>query len=77
MTSLHWEPDQAPPPKEWAALEALLDADASPLMIWEGAPLPETAKRLADLGVEIVVLRPMGNADISTPLFKALADQVR
>jgi len=77
MVSLHWEPDQAPPQSEWTALEAQLDTSASPLMIWEDAPLPETAQRLQDLGVEIVVLRPMGNADFTAPLFTALADQVR
>ena len=77
MEALHWEPDQFPSASEWAAFETRLASDASPVMIWEDAPLPETAQKLQDLGVEVVVLRPLANADAATPLFKALADQLR
>jgi len=59
--SLHWEPDQQPNEREWEVLEGLLRDLPAPLMIWEDEPLPETASRLAGLGLRVVVIRPSGS----------------
>lgn len=59
--SLHWEPDEGPPESEWRALRALLLDHPARLILWEADPLPETAARLADLGLEIAVFAPCGN----------------
>jgi zinc transport system substrate-binding protein len=53
--SLHWEPDVPPDEAMWRKLEAELIEHPAKLMIWEALPLPETVRRLAALGIEIVV----------------------
>jgi zinc transport system substrate-binding protein len=59
--SLHWEPGAVPLESEWRALRILLRDHPARLILWEADPLPETAARLADLGVESVVFAPCGN----------------
>ena len=76
LTSLHWEPDAVPPEDEWSALAEMLDPGRAPVMIWEASPLPETAERLRALGVEVVVLSPMGNGDSTKRIFLEIARQV-
>ena len=56
-----WEPDALPPDAEWAALQSLLDAHPARVMLWEGAPVQETATRLQSLGIDVVVFSPAGN----------------
>jgi zinc transport system substrate-binding protein len=58
--SLHWEPDEAPDAKAWRGLEALLAEHPARLVLWEGAPLPETRARLEELGLRSVVFDPGG-----------------
>jgi len=58
--SVHWEPDELPDEAEWRALEALLAEHPARAMIWEAEPRPETAARLAALGVASVVYSPCG-----------------
>ena len=59
--ALHWEPDQLPSERDWSALEVLLKQHPATLMIWEDEPLSATRDRLTQLGVEVVVFRPLGN----------------
>ena len=59
--ALHWEPDQSPSEQDWSALGALLKQHPATLMIWEDEPLAATRDRLTQLGVEVVVFRPLGN----------------
>jgi zinc transport system substrate-binding protein len=59
--ALHWEPDQPPSPKQWSELGALLEQHRAAVMLWEDEPLPATRDRLKQLGIEVVVFRPMGN----------------
>jgi zinc transport system substrate-binding protein len=59
--SLHWEPDEMPPEREWEALAALLRERPARLILWEAEPLPATMRRLEGLGIESVVFAPCGN----------------
>lgn len=59
--ALHWEPDQSPSERDWSALGELLKQHPATLMIWEDKPLAATRDRLTQLGVEVVVFRPLGN----------------
>ncbi|MBL9141099.1 MAG: zinc ABC transporter substrate-binding protein [Phycisphaerae bacterium] len=61
--SVHWEPGEAPTPEQWRELDAMRETHRASLMLWEGAPLPETEKLLADRGVRCVVFAPLGNSD--------------
>lgn len=60
LQSQHWEPDTVPDAEGWKALSAILEDHPAEWMLWEGEPLPETRKRLAELGVACVVLDPCG-----------------
>lgn len=55
LVSFHWEPDQMPAPGEWRRLERLLRRRPARLMLWEAEPLEEITKRLAAIGVRVVV----------------------
>lgn len=59
--SLVWEPDEAPSEGQWRTLRELLDEHPARVMLWETEPLPETAERLAALGVESRVYAPSAN----------------
>jgi zinc transport system substrate-binding protein len=59
--SLHWEPDEAPTPKQWRQLQTLLREHPARILFWESEPLSETARRAADLGVTSIVFAPCGN----------------
>ena len=58
--NVHWEPDATPDEAMWRELEEILDRRPARMMIWEGAPDPETAARLEQLGLKIVVFEPCG-----------------
>ena len=57
--SLHWEPDVMPDEEAWRQLRSLIAGNA--LLVWEGAPAREIAKRLEATGVDHVVLDPGAN----------------
>ena len=59
--SLHWEPDQLPSTQDWSELESLLEHHGASVMLWEAEPLPQTRDKLEELGVVVVVFKPMGN----------------
>jgi zinc transport system substrate-binding protein len=59
--SLVWEPDEAPSKRDWRALRELLEGHPARVMLWEAAPLPETAERLTALGIESRVYAPAAN----------------
>ena len=46
LKSVHFEPDQVPDEKTWHELEHLLEGHAAKWMLWEGAPVEETAAKL-------------------------------
>ena len=61
LKSVHWEPEIAPPAGEWEALKATLKEHPAKWMIWEGEPLPETARQLREAGVEPILFDPCSN----------------
>ena len=59
--AVHWEPDALPVTALWVQLKAVLREHPAKIMIWESDPLPETRRRLMELGIVSVVMRPGGN----------------
>jgi zinc transport system substrate-binding protein len=59
--SVSWEPDAPPSDADWRSLSTLLEEHPAELMLWEAEPLPETAARLAALGIESRVFAPCVN----------------
>jgi zinc transport system substrate-binding protein len=61
VRSVHWEPDEVPNDNMWKELTDLLVSHPAKWMIWEGAPLPGTARKLERLDVKSTVFDPCGN----------------
>jgi zinc transport system substrate-binding protein len=61
LRSVTWEPGEVPPGGEWVALQTLLNEHPARVMLWEDSPIPETARRLQTLGIDVVVFSPAGN----------------
>ena len=59
--AVHWEPDELPEDALWVQLKAVLREHPAKIMIWESDPLPETRRRLMELGIDSAVLQPGGN----------------
>lgn len=57
LHSMHWEPDEMPSDEQWSQFEELVKSRPASIMLWEDDPLPETARRLEQLGVTIAVFR--------------------
>jgi zinc transport system substrate-binding protein len=53
-----WEPDAAPGESEWKHIQELINAHPAGWMIWEGEPLPESAKHLQDMNIKSLVFSP-------------------
>jgi len=56
-----WEPETVPNDKAMEELKAILKDHPAKWMIWEGEPVPESVKKLQDLGVQSLVVEPVGN----------------
>jgi zinc transport system substrate-binding protein len=76
LPSVHFEPDEAPDERAWGELQAILAAHPARRMLWEGEPLPATAGRLRDLGVESVVFDPCANRPQDGDLMAVLRGNV-
>lgn len=74
--SVHWEADEEPGQAAWTDLGALLADHPAHVMIWEGEPLAETAKRLEGMGVESVVVEPCGNRPVDGDFLDAMKNNV-
>ncbi len=61
LRAVHFEPDEPPADDGWHDLEHLLEGHPAKWMLWEDAPIQETADRLRELGIESVVYNPCGN----------------
>lgn len=72
--SVHWEPGEVPTEAMWSEFEKLRNEYPADIMIWEKEPLPETGKRLSDMGVTCVVVDPCGAAPESGDLLSVLRD---
>ncbi|MDP6466660.1 MAG: metal ABC transporter substrate-binding protein, partial [Pirellulaceae bacterium] len=76
MKSVHWEPDEVPEAKEWESISQLLESHPSKWMLWEAAPRPETAERLAAIGVTCIVFEPCGNQP-AEDYFQVMTDNIQ
>ena len=74
--SLHWEPDQMPDLEAWQQLRELLAEHPARWMLWEAPPLPESASKLADLGVESLVFDPTGQTPDEGDFLQAMRNNV-
>jgi zinc transport system substrate-binding protein len=74
--SVHWEPHEMPDDDQWHELSDMLATHQATWMIWEDDPLPETARRLADMGIESVVFRPGGNRPAEGDFLGVMRDNV-
>ena len=61
LRAVHFEPDEPPADDGWHDLEHQLEGHPAKWMLWEDAPIQETADRLRELGIESVVYNPCGN----------------
>lgn len=61
IKSVLWEPDSFPDEAMWKELEKLHQEHQAAWMIWENEPLPESAERLKEIGIESIVFSPCSN----------------
>jgi zinc transport system substrate-binding protein len=61
LKSVHWEPGELPAAAEWEDLKKEIKKRPAGWMLWEGEPLPATAKKLREMGIEPIVFDPCGN----------------
>ena len=62
LESVQWEPEEAPTASMWRDFRRVLGDHPARWMLWEGAPVEETAAELRQLGVEPVVFDQCGSA---------------
>jgi zinc transport system substrate-binding protein len=56
-----WEPDEFPEQLQWQRFMQMRQQQPARWMLWEARPLEQTALKLADAGVSVVVFRPCMN----------------
>jgi zinc transport system substrate-binding protein len=56
-----WEPDAFPDQAMWKELQVMHKEHQAAWMIWEDEPLPESVKRLEEMGIRSIVFSPCGN----------------
>jgi zinc transport system substrate-binding protein len=72
IRSVHWEPEEPPSEEQWTELDTLLEGHPAKVMLWEGEPLEETARLLAERGITPVVFETAGNRPESGDFFSAM-----
>lgn len=75
--SLHWEPDARPALSGWADLRQRLVSHPATIMIWEQAPLPDTAARLASQGIVSVPFHTIGNRPTQGDFMTAMLENAQ
>ncbi len=59
--ALDWEPGEAPDEEAWRKLDATLAHHPAEVILWESEPLPETRRRLEELGLTVLVYELAAN----------------
>ena len=77
LESVVWEPDAYPDDESWQSLKNLLERHPAQWMIWEAEPLPKTKERLQQMGVQIVVFDPVGNAPETGDFMSVMEDNIK
>ena len=70
--SVHWEPEQDPGTRGWIDFQNRQRAHGGTLILWEGEPLADTAKRLSGMGIESRVFELAGNRPGSGDYFEVM-----
>jgi len=76
LSSVHFEPDEAPSEQALSDLERLQVRVGANLMLWEAEPLPQTRERLTGMGLRLVVFRPAGTLPDSGDYLSVMRDNV-
>jgi zinc transport system substrate-binding protein len=74
--SLHWEPGEDPGVRAWLDFQNLLREHPAGLLIWEDEPLPETARKLEEAGVESLVFDPAAYRPASGDYFDVMTANI-
>ncbi len=61
--SFHWEPNEMPDEEQWQTLSRLRKNNSDALFIWEDQPNAQISKRMNDLDLDLVVIKPAANRD--------------
>jgi len=61
VEDVQWEPDVVPADAEWQRLRYVTEDFPALWMIWEKQPLPETLRRLDEMGIGTLVFDPCAN----------------
>ncbi|QJD29648.1 metal ABC transporter substrate-binding protein [Methylococcus geothermalis] len=61
LKSVHWEPGEMPPEKEWTELDKTLAGHPAKTMLWEARPAAAIADKLGAKGVASAVFDPCAN----------------
>jgi zinc transport system substrate-binding protein len=77
IESVQWEPEEPPSGGMWRDFRRLLSDHPARWMLWEGEPIAETAARLRELGVELVVFDQSGNVPQSGDYLSVMQENVR
>jgi zinc transport system substrate-binding protein len=76
LKSVMWEPDELPLEQQWHDLANLLTKHPAQWMIWEGAPMKESALRLKAIGVDSLVFDPCGNTPDQSDFLSVMRQNV-
>ena len=74
--SVHWEPHEEPTTSAWIALQQILSTHPATIMIWEDQPLPSTAERLSNSGIEIISFHTVVNRPDEGDYFSIMRDNL-
>jgi len=72
LSSVHFEPDEAPSEQAWSDLERMRVRSGADVMLWEAEPLPQTRDRLAAVGLRLAVFDPAGNRPATGDYFSVM-----
>ena len=76
VSSVHFEPDEAPSEQAWRDLERLHAHNGAAVMLWEAEPLPETRRQVEAMGVRVAVFAPAENRPESEDYLGVMGDNV-
>ncbi|MCZ6756574.1 MAG: metal ABC transporter substrate-binding protein [Gemmatimonadetes bacterium] len=76
LSSVHFEPDEAPSEQAWSDLERMRARGGANVMLWEAEPLPQTRERLASMGLQLVLFSTAGSLPDSGDYFSVMRDNV-
>ena len=77
LESVHWEPEEMPPPEEWKTLRDKLKSHPARLMLWEAEPNPAIRQQLIALRIQPVVFQTCTHRPPSGDFMDAMRGHVQ